>query len=64
MRKQGFIYRQTMLPDKIDNTFVTEAGAPDLPLRGETYVTMRPVDNNDDRLWEYSLTTGRILRTR
>lgn len=35
-----------------------------MALRGEEWMTMAPEDEGDDRLWEFSITTGRILRMR
>lgn len=34
-----------------------------MTFRGEEWITLYPEDNSDDRLWEYSLTSGRILQT-
>ncbi len=35
-----------------------------LTVRGEEWLTLVPEDDNDERVWEYSLTTGRIMQTR
>jgi len=50
-------------PCKIGGVHVEPSGDP-LLLHGETWLTMVPVDPGDDRIWEYSVTTKRIIRTR
>ena len=50
-------------PSEIAGIPVEANGEPML-LHGETWITMIPVNADDDRLWEYSLTTGRIVKTR
>jgi hypothetical protein len=50
------------LPETIDGAAVEPSGEP-LALSGETWQTMIAVDEDDARIWEFSLTTGRILRT-
>lgn len=50
-------------PRHVDGTPVTPSGEP-LISRGVTWVTLVPDDDDDDRLWEWSPTTGRIIQTR
>lgn len=47
-------------PAEIEGTPVEVMGDP-LSVNGEEWVTLVPGDE-DDRLWEFSLTTGRIVR--
>lgn len=51
-------------PEEIDGAQV-EVLDPDnvLEFNGERWVTLLPVDESDERLWEFSLTTGRIIQT-
>lgn len=44
-----------------DGTPVEVIGDP-LETRGEQWVTLMP-EGDDERLWEFSLTTGRIVQT-
>ena len=30
---------------------------------GQRWVTLLPVNGNDDRIWEFSVDTGRIIQT-
>lgn len=46
-------------PTTIDGSRVTPMGNP-LDYSGETWVTLVPGDD-DDRIWEWSLTTGRLI---
>lgn len=50
-------------PKTISGVPVFQSGDP-MKTHGEAWVTMVPEDDNDGRLWEFSLTTGRILLTR
>ena len=34
-----------------------------LAVQGEEWVTLVPEDSEDERLWEFSLTTGRTVQT-
>ena len=34
-----------------------------LTMQGEEWVTLVPEDSEDERLWEFSLTTGRLIQT-
>lgn len=51
------------LPQEIDGVPVQASGRP-LKVKGEVWQTMIAEDEFDDRIWEFSLTTGRIIRTR
>lgn len=48
-------------PTKVDGVPVEVMGDP-LTMNGEQWVTLVP-EGDDDRLWEWSLTTGRLLLT-
>jgi hypothetical protein len=50
------------LPTSIGGTRVEPAGDP-LTVRGEEWLTLIPSDEDDERIWEFSLTTGRLLQT-
>ena len=45
-----------------DGTEVVPVGEP-LELQGERWVTLCPADPADERLWEFSTTTGRLVQT-
>lgn len=49
-------------PKAVNGTLVHVAGAVAM-IRGEEWVTLAPEDEGDDRLWEFSLKTGRIVQT-
>jgi hypothetical protein len=46
-------------PTHVEGCEVYVCGDP-LEFRGEEWVTLSPEDETDERLWEFSLTTGRI----
>lgn len=48
-------------PTKVDGVPVEVMGDP-LTMAGEDWVTLVP-EGEDERLWEWSLTTGRLLLT-
>lgn len=53
------------IPKSVDGVLVVyDPDAALMHVCGEDWVTLRPADNADPRLWEYSLTTYRIIRTR
>jgi hypothetical protein len=52
------------LPKRIAGVPVEPHGGEPMELRGERWQTMIPKAEDDDRLWEFSLTTGRILQLR
>jgi hypothetical protein len=41
-----------------------ETHGPAIEVRGEQWITLIPKDIDDERLWEFSLTTGRLVSTR
>lgn len=47
----------------INGVEVEPHGEP-LEVQGERWQTMAPVNDTDERLWEFGLDTGRIIRTR
>ena len=49
-------------PAEILGTPVYQSGK-GLVLQGETWVTLVPEDDYDDRIWEFSLSTGRLIKT-
>jgi hypothetical protein len=49
-------------PSTVAGTTVEVMGEP-LDFQGERWVTLVP-PGDDDRLWEWSLTTGRLIQTR
>jgi hypothetical protein len=51
------------IPAKVAGAKVEVHGEP-LLSHGETWVTLCPVDLDDERLWEFSVTSGRLLQTR
>jgi hypothetical protein len=52
------------VPKRIGTVRVIPSGEP-LLVRGEKWITMVPEDyEENDRLWEFSTTTGRIIQTR
>jgi hypothetical protein len=52
------------VPKRIGTVRVISVGEP-LLAKGEKWITMIPADyEEDDRLWEFSITTGRIIQTR
>lgn len=48
-------------PSEWRGTPVYVCGDP-LTVRGESWVTLVPEDASDERLWEFSLTTGRTIQ--
>ena len=46
-------------PSKVDGVAVEVMGEP-LAVNGEQWVTLVP-EGDDERLWEWSLTTGRLI---
>lgn len=62
LREKGL---QTLMipPSTIDGVAVEPSGEP-LEFHGEQWQTLVPDDENDHRIWEFSLTTGRLVRTR
>lgn len=50
-------------PSIIGKTPVVPNGEP-IVMCGESWVTLVPEDSEDDRLWEFSVTTGRLILTR
>ena len=57
-------------PSEINGAAVKVCGSPaqvisdPLTARNETFVTVGPTAEDDERLWEFSLTTGRLIQTR
>jgi len=51
------------VPEQIDGEPVCQSGKP-LLHRGENWVTLVPEDDDDERIWEFSLTSGRLIQTR
>lgn len=49
-------------PDTVDGTPVEAYIDSPTDAAGETWITLVP-EGDDERLWEFSLTTGRIVRT-
>lgn len=49
------------IPEYVEGMLVSRVG-PVQMVRGEAWVTLLPEDDEDSRIWEYSLTTGRILK--
>lgn len=49
-------------PKEWRGTAVWVCGDP-LTVNGEDWVTLVPEDTDDERLWEFSLTTGRTIQT-
>jgi hypothetical protein len=50
-------------PTFIDGALVEQCGDA-MTVCGQVWVTMRAVDEIDDRLWEWCANTGEILRTK
>jgi len=50
-------------PFTINGVEVEAQGEP-LEVKGERWQTMVPIDEQDERLWEFSLDSGRIIRTK
>lgn len=50
------------LPKEIDGVEVEPVGK-EIEMHGEVWRTMLPVDDDDRSIWEFSLTTGRIVKT-
>jgi hypothetical protein len=50
-------------PSHVQGVAVEAIGEP-MVLRGVTWITLVPVDDDDDRLWEWCPSTGRIVQTR
>jgi len=48
-------------PSRIGDTPVVKTGKP-MKAKGEIWVTLIPEDESDERIWEYSITTGRVLQ--
>jgi hypothetical protein len=48
----------------VDGCPVTQGSQDVTVVKGEEWLLLVPIDEEDDRLWEYSLTTGRIIKTR
>lgn len=51
------------VPCHVGNTLVEQHGEPML-VKGERWVTLAPLDVDDERLWEFSLDSGRIIQTK
>lgn len=49
-------------PDTVDGTPVEASGEP-LATSGGRWVTLVPTDYDDERLWEFDVDSGRIVRT-
>jgi len=49
-------------PTTIGDCEVYVCGNP-MTMMGEEWVTLSPEDETDERLWEFSLTTGRTVQT-
>lgn len=54
--------KQHTPPTRIGDCEVYANGDP-LTVNGEEWLTLCPEDGEDERLWEFSLTTGRIIQT-
>ena len=50
-------------PRRIAGVLVEVHGDQIMELKGERWVTLIPKDEYDDRIWEFSLTSGRIIQT-
>jgi hypothetical protein len=50
-------------PSEVYGTPVYQSGDP-LEVNGESWVTLVPEDDKDERIWEFSVTTGRLMKTR
>lgn len=51
------------IPSEIDGVQVLQVGSKPVVVRGESWVTLIPYDPEDSRIWEFSLTSGRLLQT-
>lgn len=49
-------------PTTISGVQVSVTGDP-MYLNGETWLTLTPDEDGDNRLWEFSTTTGRLVKT-
>lgn len=54
--------KQHTPPTTVSGCEVYVCGDP-LTVKGEDWVTLAPEDGEDERLWEFSLTTGRTVQT-
>jgi hypothetical protein len=64
MRKNGKRKTGYVIPSHVDGCPVTQGSQDVTVVKGEEWLLLVPIDEEDDRLWEYSLTTGRIIKTR
>ena len=55
--------KQYSIPATVNGVSVEPSGDL-LRVKGEVWVTLAPCDETDSRLWEFSLTTGRTIRTK
>ena len=59
MRKPA--YTPPYQPPRIFRGTPLREPGPPMELNGEIWVTLTPEDEHSDRIWEFSLTTGRLL---
>jgi len=50
------------IPKEIDGVEVEKVDEP-MVVKGEKWVTLVPKNENDFRVWEFSLTSGRVIQT-
>ena len=63
MSDQSVIMYEHQPPREIDGTRVEYNVSTKTEFRGQTWITILPSDDTDPRVWEYSLTSGKLLRT-
>lgn len=51
------------VPNAISGVPVEQSGKP-LEVKGQRWVTLIPVDDYDERIWEFCLDSGRIIQTK
>ena len=63
MARKAVAKRDYKVPTSVVGYKVRRDTGDIMVVRGERWVTLLPVDPDVDRLWEFSLDTGRILLT-
>lgn len=51
-------------PSHVNGTLVRASESEPLLAQGQHWITLVPEDESDERLWEWSRETGRIIQTR
>ena len=51
------------LPTEINGTPVTRLSKTEIEFNGQTWIMLIPSEGEDSRIWEFSLTTGKIVQT-